>query len=143
MRGIGIEVIYLTKEEILFLHFTMMEYYNDSDQSGVKIPEKFAYMAERPATTVFGEEQYPSVIEKACCYYHSIVTGHIFHNGNKRTGLLVFETFLNVNGYQFMMNNKEAEDFTVHIATDEKFRNNDAVNDLVTEVKDHVQRIEN
>lgn len=120
----------------------MMEYYDDRDQSGVKVPEKFSFMIGRPATTVFGKEQYPTVADKACCYYHSIVTGHIFHNGNKRTGLLVFETFLNVNGYQFTMNNTQAEDFTVYIATDEKFRNNDAVHHLVLETQDFIQRME-
>jgi death on curing protein len=120
----------------------MMEYYQDSDQSGVKVPEKFSYMVDRPATTVFGEEQYPSLTEKACCYYHSIVTGHVFHNGNKRTGLLVFETFLNINGYELTMDNQAAEDFTVYIATDEKFRNNDAVYHLVLEIQDFIEKIE-
>ncbi|CCQ96637.1 Death-on-curing family protein [[Clostridium] ultunense Esp] len=132
-------VYYLTAEEIIFLHYTMMEMHDDIKQAGVKFPEKFEWMLERPKTKVFGEEQFPTVIEKACCYYHSIARGHIFHNGNKRTALVVFVTFLDLHGYEFTMTNKEAEDFTVYLAEDDKFRGNDCIRHLVNELKDYIR----
>lgn len=136
-----ITIMYLTKEEILTLHFTMMEHYDDADQSGVKEPEKLEYALERPRTTVFGEEQYPAIIEKACCYYHSIVTGHIFHNGNKRTGLLVFGVFLEINGMRLVMEEQQAEDFTVYLAVDDKFRGNDAIALLTQEISPFIKEL--
>lgn len=118
-----------------------MELYGDGEHSGIKFPEKFEFMVERPKSEYFGEEQYPTVIEKACCYYHSLATGRIFHNGNKRTALAVLETFLNVNGYELTLNEQEAEDFTVYVATNEKFRSNNCIHYLVDELKKHIRPI--
>nr|WP_280109621.1 type II toxin-antitoxin system death-on-curing family toxin [Anoxybacillus flavithermus] len=75
-------------------------------------------------------------MEKACCYYHSIATGHIFHNGNKRTALAVFVTFLDLNGYEFTMTNKEAEDFNA------EFRGNDCIQHLVRELEGYIRPIQ-
>jgi len=135
-------MIYLTGEEIAVIHYTIMEMYDDEEQAGIKFQDKFEAMLERPKTTLFGEEQYPSIIEKACCYYHSIArSGHIFHNGNKRTALTVFETVLNVNGYELTMTNQEAEDFTVYLAEHDKFQTNDCIRFLVDEIQGHIQPV--
>ncbi|WP_079524882.1 type II toxin-antitoxin system death-on-curing family toxin [Halobacillus hunanensis] len=132
-------MMYFTGEEVYLLHVTMMEFYNDQEQAGIKYPDKFAAMLERPKTELFGEEQFPTVLEKACCYYHSIARGgHIFHNGNKRTALVVLETFLDLNGYELTFTNQEAEDFTVYVTKDDKFKENDCIHYLVEEIKDHI-----
>lgn len=136
-------MIYLTGPEISILHYTIMEMYDDNEQAGIKFHDKFEAMLERPKTELFGEEQFPSIVEKACCYYHSIARGgHIFHNGNKRTALTVFVTFLDVNSYEFTMSNEEAEDFTVYLARDDKFRENDCIHYLVDELKSFITPIE-
>lgn len=136
-------MIYLSGEEISIIHYTVMEIYNDMEQAGIKYPDKFEAMLERPKTELFEEEQYPSIAEKACCYYHSIARGgHIFHNGNKRTALTVFVTFLNVNGYEFTMTNEEAEEFTVYLAEDEKFKENDCIHYLVSELGHYIHQME-
>ncbi|MBA2176850.1 type II toxin-antitoxin system death-on-curing family toxin [Halobacillus locisalis] len=133
-------MIYLTGEEIEFLHYTIMEYYNDSDQAGIRSIEAFESMLERPKTELFGEEQFPTVLHKACCYFHSISrSGHIFHNGNKRTALTVLETYLNMNGYELTFSNKQAEDFTVYVAEDDKFKTNDCIDFLLEELYEFVQ----
>ncbi|MED3648609.1 type II toxin-antitoxin system death-on-curing family toxin [Halalkalibacterium halodurans] len=131
--------MYLTGEEIMVIHYTLMELYGEGEDAGIKFPDKFEYMLERPKSEYFDEEQYPSLIEKACCYYHSIARGHIFHNGNKRTALTVFETFLNVNGYELTLSEQEAEDYTVYLADDDKFTDNDCIHYLVAELQEHIQ----
>nr|WP_240376877.1 type II toxin-antitoxin system death-on-curing family toxin [Bacillus piscicola] len=98
-------------------------------------------MLDRPKTDYFGTEQFPTVLEKACCYVRSIVAGHIFHNGNKRTGLTVLETFLNINGWELTMEEETAEDFTVHVAKDERFRENDCIHYLAAELEKCIQPI--
>ncbi len=53
----------------------------------------------RPQTTVFGEDAYPSLWDKAAALLHSIVLGHPLVDGNKRLGWLAATTFLGVNGH--------------------------------------------
>jgi death on curing protein len=131
-------VVYLTGEEIELIHYTIMEIYDDEEQAGIKDRPKFEWMLDRPRTVLYGQEQFPSVLDKACCYYHSIAVGHIFHNGNKRTALTVFVTFLDMNGYDFLLGSQEAEDFTVYLAEDLKFRSNDCVEYLVQELEEYI-----
>lgn len=131
---------YLNEEEIEFLHYTIMEYYEDSEQAGVKSIEAFKVMVERPKTELFGKEQFPTIFQKACCYFHSIVRGgHIFHNGNKRTALTVLETYLNMNGYELAFSNNQAEDFAVYVATDDKFKTNECIDLLLEELYDFIE----
>ena len=52
----------------------------------------------RPRTTVFGEDAYPSLHEKAAALLHSIVTNHPLVDGNKRLGFACAAIFLRVNG---------------------------------------------
>ena len=47
----------------------------------------------------YGEiELYPTLTEKAAVYAHHIITGHIFWDGNKRTGMTCALQFLELNG---------------------------------------------
>ncbi|MCA1012800.1 type II toxin-antitoxin system death-on-curing family toxin [Halobacillus halophilus] len=136
-------MVYFTEEEILYLHYTMMEMYDDLDQAGIYSRSAFEAMLERPRTELFGEEQFPSLFQKACCYFHSIArSGHIFNNGNKRTALTVLETYLNMNGWELAFTNKEAEDFTVYVAKDDKFKENDCIDYLLEELSPYLVILE-
>lgn len=54
--------------------------------------------AARPATTVLGEDAYPTTLEKASALLHSVVTSHPLIDGNKRLGWVAAATFLELNG---------------------------------------------
>lgn len=56
-----------------------------------------ASAAARPRATVFGEDAYPSLWEKAAALLHSIVTNHPLIDGNKRLSWLATAVFLLVN----------------------------------------------
>lgn len=56
-----------------------------------------ASAAARPAATVFGEDAYPEVWEKAAALLHSIVTNHPLVDGNKPLGWLATAVFLLLN----------------------------------------------
>ena len=45
-----------------------------------------------------------------------IIKGHIFPDGNKRTGLLSGMVFLNINGFHLHANEKELEQFAINVA---------------------------
>jgi death-on-curing protein len=57
------------------------------------------YLVEAVDGELFGEPMYPDIANKAAFYMFQIVTGHIFQDGNKRTGLEATLLFLKLNGY--------------------------------------------
>ena len=52
----------------------------------------------RPQTSVFGEDAYPDLWEKAAALMHSLVLGHPLVDGNKRLGWAAAVAFLEDNG---------------------------------------------
>jgi len=68
--------------------------------------------------TVFGEELYPSIFDKAAAMVRTIIADHPFIDGNKRTGMLTGLVLLEINSQQFIAKPSEVEDFAVSIAID-------------------------
>ena len=54
----------------------------------------------QPQQTVFGEDAYPSLAEKAAAYAFFIAENQPFLDGNKRTAALALTTFLDLNGQE-------------------------------------------
>lgn len=71
----------------------------------------------RPAATVFGEDAYPDVWEKAAALLHSIVSNHPLVDGNKRLGWLATAVFLLLNDVPAdRAGNDEVYDLVVAVA---------------------------
>lgn len=64
---------------------------------------------------LFGIDRFPTIFDKTAAIAHAIITGHVFVDGNKRTGLAVCVQMLAVNGFAFDLT-KADEDFVVQIA---------------------------
>lgn len=64
----------------------------------------------RPKATVFGEDAYPVIHEKAAALLDSLVNNHALVDGNKRLGWVAVRLFYAFNGY------------TVSATEDEKVR---------------------
>jgi death on curing protein len=75
--------------------------------------------AARPQASAFGEDAYPSLLEKAAALIHSIARNHALVDGNKRLALAGGIAFLGVNGLRLTMSNDEAYDLIISIATGE------------------------
>ena len=73
----------------------------------------------RPAVTVFGEDAYPEIHEKAAALLQSIVRNHPLVDGNKRLGFVSLLAFYGANGLQLRLTNDEAYDFVISVATGE------------------------
>ncbi len=58
------------------------------------------YLIEAAEAEMFEQKLYPKPSDVAGLYMHSIISNHVFQDGNKRTGLLAALTFLNLNGFQ-------------------------------------------
>ncbi|WP_258525570.1 type II toxin-antitoxin system death-on-curing family toxin [Paenibacillus sp. YN15] len=70
----------------------------------------------RPQQSVFGEDVYPTLFDKAAALLESLLKNHCFHNGNKRTAYLAVKAFLMLNGYHLRMDREYAVEFIVDIA---------------------------
>jgi death-on-curing protein len=109
-------VKYLTLEDILRLHFQVIEDYGGSH--GVRDQQRIKSVVLAPQQAVFGEEQYPDLYEKAAVYMRNIIADHAFSDGNKRSGTTVAAVFLDLNGVELTALPKELEDFAVQVAVE-------------------------
>src|SRR5262245_30135621 len=64
--------------------------------------------AARPMQTVFGEDAYPTVQEKAAALLHSLARNHAFADGNKRTAAVAALFMLEINGLHAVWQPEEA-----------------------------------
>jgi death-on-curing protein len=73
--------------------------------------------AARPQTTVFGNDAYPDLFEKAAALLHSIVNNHALVDGNKRLGWLATAVFLDINGVNVAQaSNDDVYDLVIEVA---------------------------
>ena len=70
----------------------------------------------RPFLVLFGEEQFPTVIDKASAYFESLAYHHLFIDGNKRTAIQAVELYLERNGLNFTYDEKRDAEFVLSIA---------------------------
>ena len=89
---------------------------NDAEQAGVRNHALLESAVHRPGQSLFGEDAYPTLFDKAAALLESLVKNHCFHNGNKRTAYLVTKSFLMLNGYHLRMEREFAVEFMVDIA---------------------------
>ena len=80
-----------------------------------------ASAAERPQTVLFGEEQYPTLLEKAAALMHSIARFHPLIDGNKRLAWVATVVFCEMNGAYVTATDEGGEgfDFTMAVAAGE------------------------
>jgi len=70
----------------------------------------------RPYIILFGEEQFPTLIDKAAATMYSIAAHHIFGDGNKRTAVRAAQVFLEANGLKVSWQETEVREFVLNIA---------------------------
>lgn len=73
----------------------------------------------RPRTTVFGEDAYSTLEDKAAALGHSIARNHALVDGNKRLSLAGLMAFFGVNGRRLTLTNDQAYDLIISISTGE------------------------
>ena len=108
--------VHLTLEEVLQLHFRIIEDFGGLH--GVRDEGRLMSVINSPQQEVFGQEQYPSLHEKAAIYLRNIIGDHPFSDGNKRTALIVCGVFLMRNNRSLTARPKELEDFIVQITVE-------------------------
>lgn len=79
----------------------------------------FGWHPPRPAATFDGEDLYPDDAAKAAALLHSLVTGHPFADGNKRTGAVAAELFLAINGWTLVESEEALYSVVLRVARGE------------------------
>jgi len=90
----------LTKEDIIYYHKSICDRFNTT--YGILKPGLLDAVVIRPDQTVYGKESFPNIYLKAASMMEAISRWHIFADGNKRTALLITDTYLAINGYVFI-----------------------------------------
>lgn len=73
----------------------------------------------RPRATVFGEDAYPGIHEKAAALLDSLVNNHALVNGNKRLGWVAVRLFYGLNGFSVHATEDQKVELVLEIAAGE------------------------
>lgn len=127
-------MIYVTADDIVTIHDAIV--YEIGGTLGIREPGLLLSIAEKPKTSFGNRDLYPDVFIKAGAIYEGIVNYHVFVDGNKRTAAIVMYRFLIINGYDLTATNKELENYTLFIAT-----NNPDLADIAIWIKKHSTKV--
>lgn len=106
---------FLSVQEVIAINVAIIQKYSSGEQIGVKSFALFESAVIRPQPSAFGEDAYITLFDKAAALFESIGQNHAFQNANKRTAFTALLIFLSYNHYEFNMEQKQAEDFTVNM----------------------------
>lgn len=118
-------LVEFNSESILAIHNVMLGIYGG--QVGTRDVNLFESVSISPFANVFGVELYPSVFLKAAKYMFDFAHYQVFVDGNKRTGLSTAASFLEANGYEFVMPDTKAYELIFDIATNKYLEPNEFV----------------
>jgi death-on-curing protein len=120
MERTGWNVKHLTEDVICDINRRMIERYggkpyNLADRNQAN-RASLLYILEAIQYPIFGQDMYPTLVEKAAALGWTIVTKHVFHDGCKRTGMMAIWEFLEVNGVRVSWGVNEAKEIMKAVA---------------------------
>jgi death on curing protein len=104
------ELDYLAAEDLLEIASGVL------GDVAVRDPGLLAAAADRPMTTVFGDDAYPTFEDKVAALLHSLVRNHALVDGNKRLAWSAARVFCLLNGRDVTYTVDEAEQMMVGAA---------------------------
>ena len=107
-------MIKFSKEKILLLHQIMAE--ATGGDVGVRDDALLESAIENIYSTFDGIELYPSKEEKAARLGYSLISNHAFVDGNKRIGMYIMISFLELNGIKIEATNDEVVKLGLSVA---------------------------
>ncbi len=85
----------------------------------VKDPGLLGSALARPEMTIYGQDAYPTLWEKAAALFESIIRNHPMFDGNKRTAWISVNIFLQLNGHKLRADADSAFKFVLEVANKE------------------------
>lgn len=107
-------MIKFSKEKVLLLHQLMAE--ATGGDVGIRDEALLESAIENIYATFDGVELYPSKEEKAARLGFSLISNHAFVDGNKRIGIYVMLSFLELNGIRIWASNEDVVNLGLSVA---------------------------
>lgn len=108
----------ITKEEVLLIHNQVVKLHGGAN--GVRDINGLESAIARPYQTFGGSKLYPTCFEKGAAVGESIIMNHPFVDGNKRTGYVLMELMLRLEGFRITSDDEELYQFVIDISTGDK-----------------------
>jgi death-on-curing protein len=105
--------IYLSAEDVLGI----AEHAVDDQSIVVRDAGLLESAVHRPSASMFGQEAYTDLFDKAAALLQSLAVNHPFFDGNKRTAWVSCVVFLAMNGVQLRPDIDAAERLVIAVAT--------------------------
>lgn len=105
--------IYLSAEDVLGI----AEHAVDDQSIVVRDAGLLESAVHRPSASLFGQEAYTDLFDKAAALLQSLAVNHPFFDGNKRTAWVSCVVFLAMNGVQLRPDIDAAERLVIAVAT--------------------------
>ncbi len=107
-------MIKFSKDKVLLLHQLIAEATGGS--IGVRDEGLLESALETAFSSFGGQEFYPTKEEKGARLGYNLISNHAFVDGNKRIGVYVMLTFLEVNGIRLECTDDELVGVGIHVA---------------------------
>ena len=107
-------MIRFSKEKVKLLHKYLAE--ETGGSIGVRDEGLLESALESVSATFDGVELYPTKEEKGALLGYTLISNHAFVDGNKRIGMYVMLTFLEVNGIRMEATNEEVAEVGMAVA---------------------------
>ena len=125
-------MIELHKEKVLLLQHLLIQ--ETGGSAGVRDINLLDSALENIYQTFDGKELYPTKEEKAAMLGFSLISNHAFLDGNKRIGIYVMITFLEINGLPIDCTNQELVELGLGVA-DGRLK----YNEILDWIKSHIK----
>ena len=123
-------MIKFSKDKILLLHRLV------SEQTGGDIGVRDESLIDSAISSAFqtfdGEELFKTIEEKAAKLGYALISNHAFVDGNKRIGMFVMITFMEVNGIKIFSTDSEVAELGLSVAAGQN-----CYEDVLNWIKDH------
>lgn len=105
-------------EQVLKMHDAFIEKFGGLQ--GIRDMNLLLSAIETPKASMFGEDLYPTIYDKAAAYLYHIVQNHPFNDANKRTGFGAAYLFLKANNVSILFDDESFESLVVEVAKGKK-----------------------
>lgn len=102
---------YLTLAQVYIIHQELMGL-----SALVRDVASLEAAVARPMSSIFGQDTFPTLLEKAAALLEGLARHEPFIDGNKRTAILATIQFLAMNGRRVTWDDHDAADFVVEVA---------------------------
>jgi death-on-curing protein len=105
---------FIKKEIVLFFHQQLIKEYGGLN--GIRDEGLLDSALAQPHMTISGDYVHKDIFEMAAAYGYHLCNNHPFLDGNKRVALVVMDTFLQVNGWDLIADEKSMYQIMLQLA---------------------------